>query len=96
MNHKLEKMTKRKNRPLRDNDGAIKTLDNLKLPFFVNDLFSNGPKHPVKDKFIEIYFLADIDKLVNNLRQNGANGKKLCENEATAKSYAKIKVMGFA
>ena len=76
MNHKLEKLSKRQDRPLRDNDGAIKTLDNLDLPVFVQDLLAYGSKHPKKDKINETHFLSDIDKLVNNLRQNGVNGEK--------------------
>ena len=64
-------------------------MDNLELPVFVEDLLSYGPKHPVKDKFNKTQFIADIDKLVNNLRQNGVNGEKLCEIEASAKWYAK-------
>ena len=74
MNHKVEKLSKRQDRPLRDNDGAIKTLDKLELPVFVQDLLAYGPKHPKKDKINEN--LSDIDKLVNNLRQNGVNGEK--------------------
>ena len=60
-----------------------------KLPVFVKDLLPYGPKHPFKHKFNDTQFLEDIDNLVNNLRQNGVNGDKLCEVEASAKMYAK-------
>ena len=86
-NHKLEKLSTRQERPLSDNDGAIKALDNFKSTVFVKDL-SYGLKHPVKDKFIETNFCADIDKSLNNMRQNGVKNEKLCVIEASAKWYA--------
>ena len=61
------------------------TLKNLELPVFVQNL----SYWPQKDKFIETHFLSHIDKLVNNLRQNGVNNEKPREIEASAKWYAK-------
>ena len=77
MKHKLEKLSKRHDRPLRDNDGAIKTLAILELPVLVKYLLFYGPKHPVKDKYKKTYFLAAIEKLENNLRQKTVYGEKL-------------------
>ena len=87
---KLEKLSLRQDKPLREtNKIAVKTLDGIELPVFVNEMLSYGPKHPVRDKFNEIHFLADVDKLVRSLRENGTSGEKLCEIESTAKWYAK-------
>ena len=67
-----------------------KTLDNLKIPVVVKELLSYGPKHPVKEKFNETHFLADIDKLVINMRQKWSKYcEKFCEIESSAKWYAK-------
>ena len=62
-------------------------MDGRELPNFVLDILSLGPKHPVRDKFNEVQFLADVDKLVRELREN--NTEKLCEIEASSKWYAK-------
>ena len=36
-----------------------------------------------------MHFLADVDILVRELRENNTEGEKLCEIEASAKWYAK-------
>ena len=64
-------------------------LDNIILPGFVKDLLAFGPKHPIRDKFKELHFLADIDSLKWTLRENNVQGKKLLEIEAAAKRYSK-------
>ena len=87
LNQKLEKLSQRPNKPLRENNTAIKTLDLIELPVFVKELLSNAPKHPVTGKFIETHIFAVIDRLVYNMRENGVNGEKLCEIEAAAKWY---------
>ena len=66
-------------------------MDDLELPKFVLDILSSAPKHPVSDKFNEVHFLADAGRLVPELRENKAEGEKLCENEVSAKWYAKNK-----
>ena len=60
------------------------------LPLRVREVLSFGPKHPVRDKFNEIQFLADFDKFLSELKLNRLPGGKLCEIEAAAKRYAKI------
>ena len=64
-------------------------MDGRELPMFVLDILSLGPKHHVRDKFNEVHFLADVDKLVRELRENNTEGEKLCDIEASAKWYAK-------
>ena len=57
--------------------------------WFLIDILSLGPKHPVRHKFNEVHILADVDKLVRELRENNTEGRKLCEIVASAKCYAK-------
>ena len=47
-----------------------------------------GPKHPVRDKFNETHFLADIDIFLSDLKNCKVPGEALCEIEAVAKAYA--------
>ena len=60
-------------------------LDNIILLGCVGDLLAFGRKHPIRDKFEELHFLAGIDNLIRNLRENYGPGKKQFENEAAAK-----------
>ena len=48
-----------------------------------------GPKHPIRDKFNETQFLADIDICLSQLKNQKTSGETLCEIEAAAKAYAK-------
>ena len=85
----LKRLSVRQDKPLNEqNFGSIRILDNISLPILVKDLLSYGPKHPIKDNFNEVHFLAKIDKLVRTLRESGTDGEKLCENEDSAKWYA--------
>ena len=59
------------------------------LPLWEREVLSFGPKHPVRDKFNEFHFLADIDSFLSELKLNRIPGEKLCEIEAAAKRYAK-------
>ena len=59
------------------------------LPLWVWEVLSFGPKHPERDKFNEIHFLADIDSFLSELKWNRIPEEKLCEIEAAAKRYAK-------
>ena len=36
----------------------------------------------------EMHFLADVDRIVRELRENNTDGEKLCEIELSAKWYA--------
>ena len=90
LNDKLVKLSERQDRPLRNGShNSVVTLDGVELPKFVLDVLSLGPKHPVRDKFNEVHFLADVDRLVRELRENNTDGEKLCEIESSAKWYAK-------
>ena len=68
---KLDKLSARQDRPLRNGSHSnVVKVDGCELPKFVLDLLSLGPKHPVRDKFKEVHFLADVDKLVRELHEN--------------------------
>ena len=91
LNGKLDKLSERKDKPLRNGSHSdVVIMDGRELPKFVLDILSLGPKHPVRDKFNEVHFLADVDKLVRELRQNNTEREKLFEIGASAKLYAKI------
>ena len=71
LNDKLAKLSERQERLLRNGShNNVVTLDGVELPKFVLDVLSLGPKHPVRDKFNEVYFLAVVDRLVRELREN--------------------------
>ena len=77
---KLAKLSERRDKPLRSsNEKTVVVLDNTILPGFVRDLLILGPKHPIRDKFKELHFLADIDSLLRNLRENNVPGEKTSE-----------------
>ena len=86
---KLAKLSERQDKPLRSsNEKTVVVLDNINLPGFVRDLLVFGPKHPKRDKFEELHFLADKDSLIRNLRENNVAGEKLIQIEAAAKWYS--------
>ena len=64
-------------------------LDNIELPGWVYEKLSMGPKHPIRDKFDETHFLADIDNFLSHLKNQKTSGETLCEIEAAVKLYAK-------
>ena len=86
---KLDKMSEKQDRPLRNGSHSnVVIMDGRELPKFVLDIISLGPKHPVRDKFNEVHLLADVDKFVRELREKNTEGEKLCEIEESAKWYA--------
>ena len=86
LNGKLDKLSERQDRPLRNGSRSnVVIMDCRELPKFVLDILSLGPKHPVRDKFNKVHFLADVDELVRELRKNNTEVEKLCEIEASAK-----------
>ena len=90
INGKLDKLSERQNRLLRDGSHSnVVVMDGLELPKLILDILPLGPKHAVRDKFIELFFHEDVDKLVRESREIKTEGEKLCEIEASAKWYAK-------
>ena len=67
-NGKRDKLSERQDRPLRNGSHSnVVIMDGPELPMFVLDILSLGPEHLVRDKFNEVYFHADVDKLVRDL-----------------------------
>ena len=76
---KLEKLPERQETSLKNLDErSVRTLDEVNLPFWVREVLCFGPKHPVRDKFNKIHFLADIDSFLSELKLNRIPGEKLC------------------
>ena len=75
---KLEKLPERHDRPLKNLDErSVRILDEMILPLWMREVLSFGPKHPVRDNFNEIHFLADIDSFLCELKLNRIPGEKL-------------------
>ena len=65
LNGKLDKLSERQDKPLRNGSHInVVIMDGREIPKFVLDILLLGPKHLVRDKFNEVHFLADVDKLV--------------------------------
>ena len=87
---KKKKLSERQDKPLGGrNEQSVKVLDNIELPEWVYEVLSMGPKHPIREKFNETHFLADIDIFLSQLKNQKPSGETLCEIEAAAKAYAK-------
>ena len=53
---KLKKLSERQDRPIGNkSEGSIKTLDNIVLLDWAQQVSSLGPKHPVSDTFNDIF-----------------------------------------
>ena len=53
---KLKKLSERHDRPIGNkSEGSIKTLDNIVLLDWAQQVSSLGPKHPVSDTFNDIF-----------------------------------------
>ena len=63
-------------------------MDGGELPESVLDVLLSWPKHPVKDKFNDVHFFADVDKFSRELRDNKTEDEKICEIESSWKCYA--------
>ena len=53
-------------------------MDGSELRKFVLDVLTLRPKHPVRDRYNEMHFPADVDKLVRELREQRTAGEKFC------------------
>ena len=76
MNQEHEKQSQRQTRPFRENDDAVIMPNGTELPVIVKQPQSYRPKNPIKDKFIETKFLADIKRLMRIIREKGVHCEK--------------------
>ena len=76
-NDRLLKLSERQDRPLwNGSHNNVVTLEGIELPKCVVDVLSLGPKHAVMDKFNEVHFVADVDRLVCEFRESNTDGEK--------------------
>ena len=63
------KLSERQNRPLgKQGEGSVRAFDDVESPNWVQQVLALGPKHPVRDKFNETNFLADIEIFLSDLK----------------------------
>ena len=73
---KPAKLSERQDKPQRSSDEkTVMVLDDINLPRSFTDLLAFGRKHPIRDKFKQLHFLADIDNLIANLREENIPGE---------------------
>ena len=79
LNGKLDKLLERQDRTLWNGSHSnVVIRDDLDFPKFMLDILPLGPKHPVRDKFNEVHFLADVNNILRELRESKTEGEKLC------------------
>ena len=84
------KLSERQDRPLgKQGEGSVRALDDVELPNWVQQVLALGPKNPVRDKFNETNFQAEIDIFLSDLKNGKFPGEALCEIEDVAKAYSK-------
>ena len=87
---KLIQLSEKQDRPPgKQGEGSVGALDDVELRNCVQQVLALGRKHPVRDKFNETHFLADIDIFLSDLKNRKVPGEAICEIEALAKAYAK-------
>ena len=74
---------------LRSVGNTVKIIGDLKPPKYVIDLLSLGPKHPVLDQFNKMHFLADIDKVLDRMKNDDSNIDAMNERNALTLGYLK-------
>ena len=70
---KLKKLAVDQDKPLAERSDNVVVLADVKPPNYVLDVLSRGPKHPVLDKFNEMSFLADMDRLMCQVKHSPQN-----------------------
>ena len=76
---KLENLSSVQEKPLYIIKNTVRIVGTIKVPDLVLDYLSLSPKHPVGDKSIDLDFLADVDRLLYNLKTNDIENDKLNE-----------------
>ena len=89
LDKKLQNLATEQEKPLAGVENTVKVLDDLKVPGVILEYLGQGPKHPVRDAFDEMQFLADVDSLLHNLKATDDANEKLDEVNALAHWYCK-------
>ena len=50
-------------------------LSGLHVPRYVYEMLARGPKHPVRDQFREMHFLAEMDQILAQIPAEDSEGK---------------------
>ena len=70
------KLSERQDRPLgKQGEGSVRALYDVELPNWVQQVLALRPKHPVRDKFNETHYLADIDIFLLDLKNPKVPGR---------------------
>ena len=88
---KLGSLSSEQEKPLQNVNKTVRIVGDIKVPDLVLDYLSLAPKHPVRDKFNDLHFLADVDRLLYNLKTNNMENDKL--NKVNALTVWYIKAM---
>ena len=87
-NDKLEMLYESQDRSLLNGfQNNVFTMYGLELTKIVVHVLSIVPKHPIREKFNGVHFLADVDRLVHEGEKTDC--ERLCKKELSAKRYAK-------
>ena len=71
---KFKTLSVPQHKPLEEqNFNYLRILNGNYWTTFVEYHLSCGPKHPIRDEFNHVQFVADMDKLVRKLRESGTN-----------------------
>ena len=76
---KLESLSSEQEKPLHNVRNTVEIVGGIKVPDLVLDYLSLVPKHTVCDNFSDLHFLADVDRLLYNLKTNDIENDKLYE-----------------
>ena len=87
--NKIATLADRQEKPLSKIGNTIKIVDELEIPEVIKNYLALGPKHPVKDDFDELQFLADIDALLHDMKAAGEPNEKVDEVNAQTLWYCK-------
>ena len=86
----LKKQSERQVRPLgKQSEGSVKALADVEIPGWVRQVLALGTKHPLRVKYNETHFLAEIEIFLSYLKNYNVPGEVFCEINAVAKTYAK-------
>ena len=87
---KVSNLSEQQGKPLRTVGQTVKVLTDVKPPQFVIDVLAMGPKHPVRDEFNDMHFLASMDNCMRALANDGVEGDATNELNGLASWYVKM------
>ena len=73
--------------PLRNVKNTVLVVVDFAPPQYFTDLLSLGPKHPIRDRFNEMHFLADVDRSLSLLKSEGSTDEVINDINAISNIY---------